>query len=144
MKILLAVDGSACSQTAVEAVAQRPWPPESTVKVLSVVEPGYVPPLDTWALPDNYAQQVEETALHQAQAVVARAAERLRESKLAVAVEVLPGHAREVILHEAAAWQPDLLVVGSHGYNGWQRFWLGSVSQALVANAPCSVEIVRA
>ncbi len=143
MKILLAVDGSACSQAAVEAVARRPWPPESTVKVLSAVEPGYVPPLDTWALPDNYYQLAEESGLRQAQAVVANAAERLRENKLAVAVEVLPGHAREVILHEAETWQPDLLVVGSHGYNGWQRFWLGSVSQAIVAQAPCSVEIVR-
>lgn len=143
MKILLAVDGSKCSQTAVETVAHRPWPPESTVKVLSAVEPGYVPTMEAWSVPDNYYQQIEESAVRHAQSIVAEAAAQLRESELAVAVEVHPGHAREVILHEAESWQPDLIVVGSHGYNGWQRFWLGSVSQAIAAHAHCSVEIIR-
>ena len=38
MKILLAVDGSEHSAAAVEEVASRPWPPETTVRVLSAVE----------------------------------------------------------------------------------------------------------
>ena len=31
----------------------------------------------------------------------------------------------------------------AHGYRGWQRFLLGSVSQAVASHAKCSVEIVR-
>jgi nucleotide-binding universal stress UspA family protein len=143
MKILLAVDGSAGSQAAVKAVAHRPWPPESKIKVLTAVEPGYVPMLETWSVPDNYYQQIEDSAVRHAQAVVTDAATQLREHQLAVTVEVQPGHAREVILHTAESWQPDLIVVGSHGYSGWQRFWLGSVSQAVASKAHCSVEIVR-
>jgi nucleotide-binding universal stress UspA family protein len=37
----------------------------------------------------------------------------------------------------------DLIVVVSHGYRGYKRFLLGSASQAVAAQAKCSVEIVR-
>jgi nucleotide-binding universal stress UspA family protein len=30
-------------------------------------------------------------------------------------------------LEEAARWDSDLIVLGSNGYGGWQRFLLGSV-----------------
>ena len=56
---------------------------------------------------------------------------------------LLPGPARTVILDEAESWRADLIVVGSHGYRAWERFLLGSVSQAVVSHAKCSVEVVR-
>ena len=37
----------------------------------------------------------------------------------------------------------DLIVVGSHGYGRLRRLMLGSVASAVVANAPCSVQVVR-
>ena len=43
MKILSAVDDSPYSEAALEEVASMPWPPETTVRVLSAVEP-FVPP----------------------------------------------------------------------------------------------------
>jgi len=56
---------------------------------------------------------------------------------------LLPGPPRTVILDEAESWDADLIVVGSHGYRAWERFLLGSVSQAVVSHAKCSVEVVR-
>ena len=38
MKILLAIDGSSCSDAAVEEVIKRPWPPQSEVKLIAAVE----------------------------------------------------------------------------------------------------------
>jgi hypothetical protein len=38
MKILIAVDGSECSDVAVEEVAKRPWPADSVVRIISVAE----------------------------------------------------------------------------------------------------------
>jgi nucleotide-binding universal stress UspA family protein len=35
-------------------------------------------------------------------------------------------------------------VLGSHGYGRARRVVLGSVAAAVVANAPCSVQVVRA
>jgi hypothetical protein len=43
MKILLAIDGSLCSDAAVAEVARRPWPPQTDVRVVKVdapVDPG--------------------------------------------------------------------------------------------------------
>jgi len=53
------------------------------------------------------------------------------------------GSPTSVILDVAEAWKPDLIVVGSHGYPTWERLLLGSVSQAVVNHATCSVEVVR-
>ena len=39
MKILLAIDGSSCSDAAVREVARRPWPEGSMVKVLTPSTP---------------------------------------------------------------------------------------------------------
>ena len=57
---------------------------------------------------------------------------------------VLTGKAKEAILEEAQKWAADLILVGSHGRRGFRRFLLGSVSEAVAMNAPCSVVVVRA
>ncbi|HEX2081385.1 MAG TPA: universal stress protein, partial [Longimicrobium sp.] len=43
------------------------------------------------------------------------------------------------IVEEAAEWNADLLVVGTHARHGWSRLWLGSVAEACIRDAPCSV-----
>ena len=48
-----------------------------------------------------------------------------------------------MILDEAESWGADLIVLVSHGYGPLKRFLLGSVSQAVVSHAKCSVEVVR-
>ncbi len=50
---------------------------------------------------------------------------------------------KESIVEEAQKWSADLIVLGSHGYGFWERMLLGSVSNAVVHHAPCSVLIVR-
>ena len=55
MKILLATDGSDCSKAAVVAVAERPWPEGSEVKVISAIELPYTPMTEAWALPGSHS-----------------------------------------------------------------------------------------
>jgi len=144
MKILLAVDGSDCSDAAVKEVARRPWPAASEVKVLSVIESPFVPTPEAWALPENYYTQLEKAGQDRAQEAIERAVEQFRATPpLEVSAEAIHGFAKDVILDEAEQWGADLIVVGSHGYRGFKRFLLGSVSQAVASHAKCSVEIVR-
>lgn len=49
------------------------------------------------------------------------------------------GEAPVQILDEVADWNADLLVVGTHGRRGLPRLWLGSVAEACIRDAPCSV-----
>jgi nucleotide-binding universal stress UspA family protein len=146
MKILLAVDSSDCSKAAVQAVAERPWPAGSQIKILSVVEPVYVPTTDAWVLPENYYVEIDLAARDQAQIAIAYAVERITASdvaKLTIFTEIKEGLAKDIIIEEADRWGAELVLLGSHGYRGLKKFLLGSVSHAVAAHAHCSVEIVR-
>ena len=146
MKILLAVDGSDCSDASVKSVASRPWPVGTVIKVFSAVELPFVPTTETWALPDSYYAELEKSGEQKAKAAMDKAVNALRESHglvLEVVTEMHVGQAQSLILDEAEKWGADLIVLGSHGYRGFKRFLLGSVSQAVAAHAKCSVEVVR-
>jgi len=146
MRVLLAVDGSECSDTAVKEIASRPWPAGTEIKIVSAFQIPLTPTPEAWAIPDDYYEQMEQSVGGHAQAVVdlaTRALAKDPDTSVHVESEVLPGSPRAAILEEADRWNADLIVVGSHGYGAWQRFLLGSVSQAVVSHAKCSVEVVR-
>jgi len=146
MKILLAVDGSPCSDTAVEEVACRPWPDGSTIKVLTAYDIPAPPTPEAWAIPMTYFEEMDVQLRKQARNIVDGAIEKLKprlSKTMALDGALLPGTPRSVILDEAEDWDADLIVLGSHGYRAWERFLLGSVSQAVVSHAKCSVEVVR-
>lgn len=128
-KVLLATDGSQTSDQAARAVAARPWPEGSEFRVISVEEP--------WAIKSSRVKQKES------QEAVTDAEQVLASAGLRATGNVLSGKPVEAILEEAQKWTADLIVVGSHGRRGFKRFLLGSVSEAVAMNAPCSVVVVR-
>jgi nucleotide-binding universal stress UspA family protein len=147
MKILLAIDGSPFSDAAVDEVGTRTWPAGSELRIISVVEPPLLPTLETWVPPDNYLEVLEQAGEDQARAIVNKAADRVLRAqgdKLRITGEIVKGHPKHAIVDDAEAWPADLVLVGSHGYRGLTKLWLGSVSQAVASHARCSVEIVRA
>jgi len=146
MRVLVAIDGSPCSDAAVTEISSRPWPVGSEFKVLTAYELPPTPTPDVWAISSDYYEKVEEVVRENAQAVAEGARLKLREKldgSFIVSAETIAGSPRNVILKEADSWKADLIVVGSHGYSRWERFLLGSVSQAVVSHAKCSVEVVR-
>lgn len=146
MKVLLAIDGSACSEAAVAEVARRPLPTGSEVKVLSVVEMPVVAAVDPWTIPPGYFDEIMDAARESARAAVEKAVAKLRTSEdksLKITSQMITGSPKRAILDEAEQWGADLIVVGSHGYGILNRLLLGSVSQAAALHAKCPVEIVR-
>ncbi len=134
MNILLAIDTSAASKAAVSEVAARPWPKGTTVHILSVVEPNIfveIPPL---------IEKITEMAYSS----VKDAAQKLQARGIETLESVEQGHPRTVITQYAKEWGADFVIVGSQGFSALARFLLGSVAQAVVRHAPCSVEVVRA
>lgn len=53
------------------------------------------------------------------------------------------GSAHPEIIEEAANGKYDLIVMGHRGLNPVQRFFIGSVAKRVIADAPCSVLIVK-
>ena len=150
MKIMLATDGSDCSIAAAHSIADRPWPARSVFKVFTAGE---------LAVPDNTVAASSPAAIYP-QSLLEELSDRAHEraeSAVATAVKILEdtgkkvmhqpptpvGEPRSLILDAAEAWEADLIVLGSHGRRGLDRFLMGSVAESVAMHAHCSVEVVR-
>jgi nucleotide-binding universal stress UspA family protein len=147
MKILLAIDDGPCSCAAIESVLCEFRPEHCTVRVLHVDEwPKDLPTELAFAAGRKGADAVlvaHEERHHRAETLVADTKRRLEAAHFSTATEIRAGDARREILDSAAEWHPDLIVIGSHGRQGFERFLLGSVSESVVRHASCSVSVVR-
>jgi nucleotide-binding universal stress UspA family protein len=56
---------------------------------------------------------------------------------------VIEGHPVKMVLHHIQQHPPDLIVLGSHGYDGFARVMLGSVAENVLRTAPCPILIVK-
>jgi nucleotide-binding universal stress UspA family protein len=144
MKILLAIDDSAYSEEATRSLVTQFRSDDAEVCVLSVVEPVSVY-ISADAFPHFTPQveEIEEERRAQATELTKRVAAGLRKAGFKTTETVDFGDAKTMIIENAARWGADLIVVGSHGWKGINRFLLGSVSEAVARHAHCSVEIVR-
>lgn len=146
MKILLAIDGSPHSHAALVEFATRPWPNGTEVQILTVVHSSI--PLFFDLAFVAAAAHMEQTLdrRREAPVLVEAAASIIRETypNISVTTKIIEGIPKDAIVEEARDWGADLIVLGSRGYGRVRRVVLGSVAAAVVANAPCSVQVVRA
>jgi nucleotide-binding universal stress UspA family protein len=151
MKVLLATDGSASSELAARSIAERPWPRGTEIRVFSAVElilPASRAFLQPPVIHSAFLESVRVEAMKRAQDAIASARQILASSDsggldVSDSVSVLLDPPKTVILDEALGWGADLIVLGSHGRRGMDRFLLGSVSEAVAMHAGCSVEVIR-
>jgi nucleotide-binding universal stress UspA family protein len=146
MKILLAVDGSASSEEAIAEILRRPWPEQTEVRVITVFEIPIVIGIEPWAAGPRYLDELQSAAASGANSVLESALTKLKSAagnRLRFSGEAIQGFAKQVIVEEAERWGADLIVMGSRGLGAWNRLLLGSVSNAVVHHAKCSVQIVR-
>jgi nucleotide-binding universal stress UspA family protein len=146
VSIIIGFDGSPDARATVRKVAARTWPAGSQVRVIFVNIGGF-----PRAVTDDNGSGVgpttnghEETI--QPQVMLEQVVGELRASTgLQVKSEIIDGDPRKLLIQEAEKSGSDCIFVGSRGLRGsFERFILGSVSTALVHNAHCSVEVVRA
>jgi nucleotide-binding universal stress UspA family protein len=146
-KILLAVDGSPCSEAAVQALHVRVRPERAEVRVLHAVEwLKHMPDSFRFAVGPNAGRDIEKwrrRAIQEAQTLVDRMSARLRAAGFETSTATPDADARYAIVEAASQWPADRVVMGSHVRRGLDRFLLGSVAESVMRHAPCSVEIVR-
>lgn len=147
MKILIATDGSEFSAAAVEAVCEMLAGrfDRAEVRIVSVYEFTLAGTELPVSLPEYYQQLVDE-ARRAAEESVENARKTIEErarDRTDVRTEVSMGIPPQVIIEIAEDWNAELIVVGSHGRGFWNRSLLGSVSDAIVHRAKCSVLVVR-
>lgn len=143
MKVLVALDGSDCSMTALDFVTSRPWKRDDEFMVLTVVEPirldvgvGHVPPPTVTIDHQTYKDSVATS-----KAGEEKIRKALPDNQAQSRVE--EGFVADTICGFAKEWQSDLIILGSHGRKGIKHFLLGSVAEEVLKQAGCSVEIVK-
>ena len=150
-KLLIAYDGSPGAEIAVKDLLRAGLPDRAEAKVLTIA--------DVWVPPRAVASESVYPEYKSLAAVYEKATELLREAKKTaiqgaqLVHELFPHwtvcNAAKAespawgIMAEARRWRADLVVIGSHGRTPLEKFFLGSVSHKVAAEACCSVRVVR-
>jgi nucleotide-binding universal stress UspA family protein len=139
-RILLAYDGSTSGQKALldcRDIAQ--WS-GATLTLIAVM------PLQRQVVAAEgviYEKSVIEEDRDKYRGILNDGLRRLLESGHEAQGEVLYGETVDEIASYARQVEADLIVVGHKHLEGWAaRWWRGSVSKSLIAQAPCSVLVV--
>lgn len=144
MHVLVPTDGSECAETALRAVAARPWPAGTEIKVISVPEVPVLAGAYPYYPPEVVLEVANANEEH-ARAAVQKGAEILKKAGLCVSEQVMEPRDSPVraVLGMADLWNADLIVMSSHGRRGFDRYVMGSVSESVALHAHCSVEVER-
>lgn len=147
MRILVAIDTSQSSQAAMQTLKNQLRAEETEVHVLHAIDwPHLFPDSFSFAAGPEFAGEFQlftEDERRKAQQLAETAAATFRHAGFRAVSVVMECDPKKAILDYAARWNPDLIVVGSHGRRGIDRIVLGSVSEAVARHAHCSVQIMR-
>lgn len=153
MKILIGYDGSECADAAIGDLRRAGLPENAEAQVLTVAEVWLPPPdpgegagsakrVDSIIAP-IYAKA--RRAVEQAESLANRGRSRVSAlfPRWTVTSSASYGSPAWELVFAADKWQPDLVIVGSHGHSALGRFVLGSVSQVVLNESQSSVRIAR-
>jgi nucleotide-binding universal stress UspA family protein len=142
VKVLLAIDDSKFSEAATQAVIQQMRPDQCEVSILHVVEPLLIVPYE-YIGDVATLQAAQKQWLKKGKELVVHAKEILEKAGFKTQTAVKEGDPRSIILDYIARTGTDVVIVGSHGRKGLDRFLIGSVAESVARHAVCSVWIVR-
>lgn len=152
-KILIAYDGSDCSERAVDDLKNAGMPDKAEAVVFSVAD-SWIGDGQGWedaALSPQYAVVVDnelkrtKILLKEAKNMSRKAAAKLKRHfpGWTVHAEAVVGSPAEDLMDKNEVWRPDLVVMGSHGRSGVSRLFLGSVSHKILTHSHCNLRISK-
>jgi universal stress protein A len=143
-KILVPVDFSACSETALDHAVKLARALGATVDVLYVWQaPTFLPPELLIAGPGPQ-QTLTELTRGKAEAELSEFAERARARGAEInETRVEEGYPAQRIVERADEGGYDLVVIGTHGRTGMSRAFLGSTAERVVRHSKKPVLTIR-
>lgn len=134
-RVVVPFDYSEASVNAVKVALQLAENKEDVQVVHVLLE---LPPTDPAAVWDTWNDEKRKNTSRAS--IEARLAEvDVHDVTIHVAVGV-PGKVVADLAEELGA---GIIVIPSHGYTGWKRFFLGSVTERVVRQAQCSVLVLK-
>ncbi len=142
MKIISAVDGSPQSRAAGALLNRIPFPDDSVVVVVNVLEEIYESAYGKY-LGSLVRETLDNDRQESARALLLKESASLSGKFASVREKLVVGHAAREITALAESEEADLVALGARGMNALERFLLGSSSEKIVRHAPCSVLVAR-
>lgn len=141
MRVLLAVYESRDASVAAKSLETVHLPRGSSVTILHIIEvPRVAPQFPGY---DDVRAIWQKEAVARGKRLVTSIAERLCRRDLRIQTLVAEGVPRAGLLKAIRRHRIDLAVLGPHTFPRVARFFLGSVSEYTLGEAPCSVLIAR-
>jgi len=144
-KILVPVDGSATSEKALATALGLAKAFGSQLRLVHVVEEmAYLAGYDQFG---GYSGELIRVMRETGRKILDEAGARVAAEGVAVdsvLFDEFGERLAETVAREAAAWQADLIVVGTHGRRGMRRALLGSGAEQIIRLAPVPALVVRA
>lgn len=134
-KVLLPLQGRSDAEAALRFLQKQPFQEPLEVNLLTVL-PSTSPP---WPIENLAAVKMEAQALHHAREFLEGVAASIHVLGHSTSSASVLGTPAATILQEAEKLRSDLIMMGSRGREGVTRFFLGSVSHAVLHQAPCPV-----
>jgi nucleotide-binding universal stress UspA family protein len=146
MRVLVPVEDPFYGEAIAEFIGRHQWHPGTIFKVISVIEPPYVgdqvSAIYGAGLYDAMLQDQSTNATNLVTKIKESLSKKL-DPATPIETNVFIGNPIQDILHCAEQWKADQIVMGSHGRKGFDKFLIGSVSNAVLSHAGCSVVVVH-
>jgi nucleotide-binding universal stress UspA family protein len=146
MRVLIAVEDELFARAIVDFVSAHGWRPDTQMKVLYVVER----PFAGDEITAIYGAELQAEMLKYGREFGDRLVQQVQQwlqdridKAIPLETSVIVGKPHHAIVYTAQEWPADMIVMGSHGRHGLSKFLLGSVSMAVLSQAPCTAVIVR-
>lgn len=140
-RILMPVDGSACAERAMEEGLRLAAELDAEVLFLHAVED---PLAAGYATPESlpYAARMAEDLKYEAERILADAMERAQAAGVTATTRLVEHRDPVAAIRDAEA-DVDLVVIGTHGRRGIQRWMFGSVTEGALRRSGKPFLIVR-
>ncbi|MBI4823491.1 MAG: universal stress protein [Nitrospirae bacterium] len=140
--ILVATDGSLFSNQAVSEAVGIAKRCGARLYVVSAVHAGEVSPFDITQF-EMQKGLIASVEIDRAEKDIAQAKELAQKEGVSVEGIIAGGRPYEVIVETAHGKNADLIVMGSHGRTGVEKFLMGSVTERVIGHAGCAVLVVK-
>jgi len=137
-RVLVPTDGSTASEDAIEHAIDLAKQYDATLHALYVVDAGAYSSLEVAA--DAVAEELRSEGTEAVEAI----AERAGDAGVTTETAVETGIVHRAIVDYIDAADIDLVIMGTHGRTGVDRFLLGSVAEKVIRTADAPVMTVRA
>jgi nucleotide-binding universal stress UspA family protein len=147
-RILVATDGSATSDLAIEQAARLAKDQRAQLRIVHVIEQSRL----AFAAAGPVAVDLEgvldalrksgRAALDRGRAIAEK--QGIQAEAAIVGDDAVDDRVAIVLADEARRWKADLIVLGTHGRRGINHLLMGSVAEAVARVAPAHVLLVRA